>query len=205
MVAITLPVAAMMSACGSGDDGQAPEIPDAPPINEAEPRGEPKVDEPVTTAPMILSSEAFVNGEAIPVRFTADGEDISPPLFWDHLPEGTQEVALICETTDAAEGEPAVHWLIWGMEPRVKAFTEQVPRIPRFGRENHIRQGKNDFGIVGWNGPKPPAGKTYNYEFTVYALSESPMVKVNSTKDVLEAAMQGKILGKASLVGSYSR
>ena len=48
-----------------------------------------------------LQSPAFIEGEEIPIRYSAEGKNVSPPLSWSTPPRGTQSLALIVEDPDA--------------------------------------------------------------------------------------------------------
>ena len=97
--------------------------------------------------PFGLKSPAFRPGGAIPKRFTCDGADVSPPLRWPKPPARARGLALL--VVDVSTPGPFVHWLAWGMAPRSRGLAAGA-RPPR--------QGRNDFGRVGWDGPCPPAG-----------------------------------------------
>ena len=64
--------------------------------------------------PLAIFSSAFDAGEEIPTRYTCDGDDISPPLAWAGLPEGTKSLALIVDDPDAPDPEnPRMTWVHW--------------------------------------------------------------------------------------------
>ena len=48
-----------------------------------------------------LTSDAFTDGESIPARFTCDGDDVSPALKWQGVPDEAQSLALIMDDPDA--------------------------------------------------------------------------------------------------------
>ena len=74
-----------------------------------------------------LTSSAFASNEKIPLRYSGDGEDVSPPLAWRDLPAGTAELALICDDPDAPTPHPWVHWVIWGLKPQAGELPEHLP------------------------------------------------------------------------------
>src|SRR5256886_14406888 len=51
-----------------------------------------------------LSSTAFQNGTAIPVKHTCDGADVSPPLAWSGGPPGAAALAPIADDPHAPRG-----------------------------------------------------------------------------------------------------
>src|SRR5262245_20062517 len=102
-----------------------------------------------------LKSSAFPQGGDIPKQHTCDGPDVSPPLQWTSAPDGTKAFALVCEDPDAPSGL-WVHWVLWGIAPTASALPEGVNRAPTL--PDGSRQGRNDFGKVGHNGPCPPRG-----------------------------------------------
>jgi Raf kinase inhibitor-like YbhB/YbcL family protein len=148
-----------------------------------------------------LTSTAFGNGEVIAQQYTCDGPDISPPLKWIDPPAGTKSLALICDDPDAPVGI-WVHWVIYGLSPDTRELSEGVPKEEML--ENG-RQGKNDFGRIGYGGPCPPRGPAHRYFFTLYALNIETDLSPGMTKAQLLKAMEGHILAEAKLMGRYGR
>ncbi len=140
-------------------------------------------------------SPAFKSMASIPKKYTCEGEDIHPPLVIEDIPEGTVSLAIICDDPDAPAGT-WVHWVEWNIPPR--AYLEE-------GKHYGVL-GVNDFGRLGYGGPCPPKGHgPHRYFFKLYALSENLSLAEGSSKAQLESAMEGKILAKAELVGTYER
>lgn len=153
-----------------------------------------------------ISSAAFANDEKIPLRYSRDGEDVSPPLLWDGLPEGTAELALICDDPDAPTPEPFVHWVIYGMSPDLKGLPEGVPADPELATPARARQGENSWGKTGYGGPAPPRRHgVHHYHFTLYALSKRLNLPPGVDKARLLTAMTGAILAQITLIGAYER
>ncbi|MBN1123721.1 MAG: YbhB/YbcL family Raf kinase inhibitor-like protein [Sedimentisphaerales bacterium] len=148
-----------------------------------------------------ISSSAFREGEMMPAKYTADGQDISPPLEWSTTPEGTVSIALISDDPDAPMGT-WVHWVLYNLPPEVKSLAENVP--PKERLNNGALQGTTDFGRIGYGGPAPPSG-VHRYYFKVYALDQMLDLAPGETKQQLEKAMKGHILGQGQLMGKYSR
>src|SRR3989338_5675186 len=136
----------------------------------------------------------FSDGEKIPVKYTADEEDINPSLEISGIPEGAKTLALIVDDPDAPIGT-WVHWLVWNIPAsKTKIEENSVPGI----------QGINDFRKRDYGGPNPPSG-THRYFFKLYALDSELNLPEGSKKAELEKAIQGHILATAQLIGKYSR
>ena len=144
---------------------------------------------------MTLSSPAFENGEKIPAKYTADGEDISPPLTFGEIPKNAQSLALIMDDPDAP-GSTWVHWLVWNIPPDRNDLSE--------GEKLPFTHGTNDFGTLVYGGPSPPSG-THRYYFKLYALDIMLDLEEGATKKQLLEAMDGHELAKAVLMGKYNR
>lgn len=145
---------------------------------------------------MKLKSSAFENNTMIPQKYTCDGENISPPLQIEGVPEGTQSLVLIVDDPDAPMGD-WVHWLVWNIKADTKEIAEgQVP-------EGSF-QGTNDFGRLDYGGPCPPSG-THRYFFKLYALDTTVNLAEGARKKDLESAIEGHVLEQTSLVGLYKR
>ena len=149
-----------------------------------------------------LSSPAFPSGAEIPKANSCQGPDVSPLLTWIDHPPQTQSFALIVDDPDAPAGT-WVHWVIWNIPPATHLLPENVPRSARL--QSGALQGRNDFGKTGYNGPCPPPGKTHRYFFRLYALDANLTLQPGATRQQLDAAMQGHIIGKAEHMGTYRR
>jgi len=149
-----------------------------------------------------LKSEVFREGDFIPKKFTGEGPDVSPPLFWDQAPEGTKSFALIVDDPDAPVGT-WVHWALYNIPDAETKLPEGVLIGPEW--EKGILQGRNDFGNFGYGGPLPPKGKPHRYFFRLYALDIMLNVPPGISKRELMKAMETHILGTSELMGMYQR
>lgn len=156
----------------------------------------------MSTSRMTITSPAFKMGSAIPKKYTGDGADVSPPLSWDGVPEGTKSFALISDDPDAPVGT-WVHWVIFNIPPSEKGLPEGVPKQNTL--PNGAKQGLNDFRKIGYNGPAPPPGKPHRYYFKLYALDTLLDLPAGIKKSDLLKAMEGHILSTAEYMGTYQR
>jgi Raf kinase inhibitor-like YbhB/YbcL family protein len=153
-----------------------------------------------------LTSDAFKNDGFIPADYSGEGRNISPPLRWSGVPEGTREFVLICEDPDAPQKDPFVHWLIYNVSPNTTFLPEGVLPEKTLGAPIRADQGKNSFGNYGYGGPLPPIGHgVHHYYFKLYALNAELGLKPGATKDELLDAIDGHILDGAQLMGKYIR
>lgn len=150
---------------------------------------------------MKISSSAFTEGSMIPAKFTCDGANVSPQLEWTGAPQGTKTFAIINDDPDAPVGT-WVHWVIFNLPGNATSLPEHIPISETLS--NGAKQGKNDFGKIGYGGPCPPGG-THRYFFKLYALDTELSLKPGITKSDLLKAMQGYILAEAQLIGKYKR
>ncbi|MFW6139541.1 MAG: YbhB/YbcL family Raf kinase inhibitor-like protein [Spirochaetota bacterium] len=148
-----------------------------------------------------VTSQSFSEGGKIPVKYTCDGKDISPPLSWSGGPDNTRSYAIISDDPDAPVGT-WVHWVIYNIPADVTSLPEDVPKAEKL--ENGAVQGRNDFKKYGYGGPCPPGG-THRYFFKVYALDTMIDEGPGLTKKQLLKAMEGHILAQGELMGKYSR
>jgi hypothetical protein len=144
---------------------------------------------------LTVSSSSFADGGDIPLRHTCDGEDVSPPLSFSGVPEGTREIALLVEDPDAPSGT-FVHWVAWGIDPSADALTEG---------ESLPGAGRNGFGRSGYSGPCPPKGPAHRYVFTAFAVSHALDLPSGASADDLRKAVHGSMLAEGSLTGRYAR
>ena len=149
-----------------------------------------------------IFSSSFQNGGNIPKKFTCDGSDVSPQLSWSNPPASTKSFAVISDDPDAPVGT-WTHWVLFDLPPQTNTLPESLPKadkVPSGGS-----QGRNDFRKIGYGGPCPPAGKVHRYFFKLYALDRVLDLKPGASKSEVEQAMQGHILAKAELMGTYQR
>lgn len=153
----------------------------------------------------ILSSPEFRHENAIPERFTCEGDDISPTLHWSGAPEEAQSLALLVEDPDAPDPEAPkrifTHWIIYNLPVDSRGLDEAVRREDLPGG---AQLGKNDFGRDMWGGPCPPIGR-HRYVFKLYALDcRLDQLKMPDRRSLLEA-MRGHILAQTELMGTYKK
>jgi len=149
-----------------------------------------------------LRSPDFNAGETIPKQFTCDGGDISPALQWADPPGATQSFALIADDPDAPVGT-WVHWVMFDLPANTRSLAQNVPKKEQIA--DGSRQGRNDFGNVGYGGPCPPPGKAHRYFFKLYALDTKLNLPAGATKKDVERAQQGHVLAQGECMGRYNR
>ena len=144
-----------------------------------------------------IKSSSFQQGGEIPQKYTAKGENISPPLLWTSIPAGTQSFSIICEDIDA---NSFTHWVVFNIPGNVNQLSEGITNQGTL--ENGAKQGINDFGKIGYSGPAPPSG-THRYVFKIYALDIELNLGVGATKNEVNSAIQGHILGTSQIEGTF--
>jgi Raf kinase inhibitor-like YbhB/YbcL family protein len=149
-----------------------------------------------------LTTSAFAPGGDIPVQYTCDGDDISPELSWDGVPDGTRTFVLIVDDPDAPRGT-WVHWVVYDLPAAERALPQGVR--PRAALPSPARQGKNDFGKVGYGGPCPPHGHPHRYYFRLYAVDTELRLAAGATRAKVDDAMDGHVLAHAEIMGRYQR
>ncbi|MFM8734089.1 MAG: YbhB/YbcL family Raf kinase inhibitor-like protein [Pirellulales bacterium] len=152
-----------------------------------------------------IASPAFEHGQPMSRRYTCDGDDISPAVEWSGVPEATKSLALIVDDPDAPD--PAaprrvwVHWVLYDIPPDVMGLREGI------GGEDlppGTLEGLNDWKKVGYGGPCPPIGR-HRYFFKLYALDCMLRDLEHPTKAKLEKSMDGHVLARAELVGTFKK
>ena len=155
-------------------------------------------------AQMDLTSSAFAQGQPIPRKYTADGDDVSPPLSWSELPPAAVQLALVVDDPDAPTAEPWVHWVLYAIPGHQRSLPEGTGRKGK--RAEGLLEGKNSWDQMGWGGPSPPQGHgVHHYHFKLYALDETLELKSGLRKAELLGAMEGHTVGTGELVGTYER
>jgi len=154
---------------------------------------------------LAITSPVFSHNGEIPARHTCDGQDLSPPVNWSGVPDGTRSLALIVDDPDAPD--PAapkmtwVHWVLYNIPLGATGLPQGVKpaELPKGTRE-----ALNDWKRTGYGGPCPPIGR-HRYFHKLYALDAVLPDLGKATKQDLEKAMKGHILASAELIGTYKR
>ncbi len=154
---------------------------------------------------LILNSSVFENGADIPARYTCQGDDISPPLNWESVPEAANSLVLIVDDPDAPDPRAPkmvwVHWVLYNIPPDINHLAEHTTSATL---PSGASEGINDWQRPGYGGPCPPIGR-HRYFHKLYALDIVLEKLDKPTKSVIEAAMQGHIIAQAELIGGYQK
>lgn len=161
----------------------------------------PNITVPPAAETITLESAVFSADIVIPVEYTCDGTNISPPLTWRHIPNSAESLVLWMDDPDAPGGT-FTHWLVYDMPANRRDLPEAISAndgLPQGGT-----QGKNSFRNVGYGGPCPPKG-THRYQFKLYALNQPTDLPPNASITEVAQQMEGKIVGFGELTGLYTR
>jgi Raf kinase inhibitor-like YbhB/YbcL family protein len=151
-----------------------------------------------------LTCTAFKEGAPIPVQYTCDGADRSPPLTWSGAPDDTGAFALIADDPDAP-GRTWVHWVLYDIPASLAGLPEDVSKVETPRELGGAVQGRNDSHDLGYGGPCPPPGPAHRDFFKLYALAAPLGLKPGASKRDIEQAMSGHVLATAQLMGTYAR
>lgn len=152
-----------------------------------------------------LISPAFQENGELPREFTADGDNVSPPLSIQDVPPEAKSLALIAVDPDAPDpDDPKMtfdHWVLYNLPPDVKGLPADAKkeRLPA-----PVVVGKNSWGERDYGGPNPPIGR-HRYFFHLYALDTRLPELSNPTREAVEHEMEGHILARTSLMGTYQK
>jgi Raf kinase inhibitor-like YbhB/YbcL family protein len=151
----------------------------------------------VVATALVLTSPAFRSGGVIPARYTCDGQNVSPPLRWSHVPRRTRSFALRVDDPDAPGGT-FTHWTAWNFVAGALAL--------RAGAAGHWQlDGTNSFGRIGYDGPCPPSGSTHHYVFRLFAVDRRLPLRRGASTAQFAAALRGHVLATGRLLGLYRR
>lgn len=144
---------------------------------------------------MEITSSAFSEGEMIPPQYSRQGGDKSPPLQIEDVPDRAKSLVLVMDDPDATAGT-FNHWILFNISPRTKEIHEDSPPVM-------ATQGRNDWGEIGYGGPKPPTGE-HRYFIRLYALDTVLSLARGATRADVERAAQDHIVEEAELMGRYA-
>ncbi|MDO5897229.1 YbhB/YbcL family Raf kinase inhibitor-like protein [Agrobacterium sp. Azo12] len=150
---------------------------------------------------------AFKKDGPIPVQYVADGDNASPPIEWNTVPQGTKSFVLIVDDPDAAKPKPFTHWLAYDIPVVTTKLREGIPGTPILQDPKEMKQGANSMGSIGYTGPKPPVGDpAHHYHFQIFALDiETLDLEPGAKRDAVLTRMEGHVLGVGQIVGTFER
>ena len=155
--------------------------------------------------PLILLSPVFAQNGSMHMKYTCEGDDISPPLTWSGAPRDTKSFALIVDDPDAPDpAKPQrvyVHWVVYNIPAGTTRLDENIANTGLPGGAKH---GTNDWGKQTYGGPCPPIGR-HRYFFKLYALDTTLDGLKNPTKAQIEKAMEEHLVDYAELVATYQK
>ncbi|MGE4062908.1 MAG: YbhB/YbcL family Raf kinase inhibitor-like protein [Rhodospirillaceae bacterium] len=165
---------------------------------------------PAPAQPMVMTSSAWKDGGVIPPKHAQPGDDVSPPLAWSQVPDGTESFVLIMRDLDAITIDGTdihLYWMLWNIPKDARALAEALPET------EELPDGTRQISSSGpwYRGPAaPPPGPAHHYAFELYALNarlDVPAVGQSpaATEAAVRAAMIGKIVGKGTLIGLFKR
>lgn len=152
--------------------------------------------------PLVLAPRGFSDGGPIPIRYTCDGEDISPSLAWSGVPPGTESQVVVIDDPDAPGGTWD-HWVVFNIPADVrelKAHKLNKPQLPNGGVH-----GKNSWGDSEYGGPCPPHGTTHTYRIFLYAVDVNLDLEAGASKEDVMEAIQGHIVEESLVTGTFGR
>lgn len=155
---------------------------------------------------MQLRSTAYESDGQFPVKYSKDGENVSPPYSWDGAPEETRELVFIMENITPSTNPPFVQWLVYKIPPDVKKLPEGLQHTREPQEPEDVLQGKNSWGNVGYDGPVGTISKKVRMKSSVFALDkavETPPEETDRKK--LMDQIRGHIIDSAEVVADYMR
>lgn len=150
--------------------------------------------------PLEVGSLSFTGGEKIPVKYTCDGEDISPELHWSGAFSSTKSYAVVVSDYDAPSGT-FYHWLVYN----IPAGTDNLREGVNSGELSSMgaTQLKNGFGKIGYGGPCPPRDSLHHYHFAVYGLDRTLNLPADATVSQLLNAIEDHKTARGSTSGTF--
>lgn len=150
--------------------------------------------------PLRITTTAFQSGGTLPVNFTRDGANKSPALHWDGAPKDTKCFVLMVEDVDT-KGDPFLHWMLYDIPAERTGLDAELSRDAEI--EDGIKQGKNDFGELGFDGPAPPAGKKHQYVFRLFALSRPLGLPPGAVKEEVQGNLQPELILERAEISAF--
>ncbi len=186
--AVTIAEDADGSVDGSGDaaDAEAALTPLTVPVDESESADDSGEFSLVASWP---------DGGPIDQRHTCDGDDISPALQWQNVPDAAVELALVVRDEDA---DGFLHWVVTGIDPSLSTIIENT--APAGATE-----WPNSFGGRGWSGPCPPPGANHLYQFEILALNQPTELADTTPASEVVTDLGQRTIAATAVTGNFTR
>ena len=152
---------------------------------------------------LIISSSMFMNNGWMPDECSGYGNDISPDIRVEDIPDGTQTLAIILDDLDHPVIPEFNHWIAWNI-PCSGIIPGALGKGKVLENPIHIEQGIG-YGKNVYRGPKPPFNGIHRYRFQVYALDSMLQLDSNSKKKDLKSSMDGHVLAEGEIIGIYQK
>ncbi|WP_197428401.1 YbhB/YbcL family Raf kinase inhibitor-like protein [Halapricum sp. CBA1109] len=157
-----------------------------------------------SASPLSADLPALDDGGRLPVRFSCDGDGVSPAVTLSSVPEPTASV-MVTATVTSNIANQSLLWTLWNVPPETERIPEDLPREPTVGSLDGARQGRVRLGEVGYRAPCPPPGETYDYDFQIYALDRRLDIDGGTTNEDAVEATEGRVLASTRTTVSYAR
>jgi Raf kinase inhibitor-like YbhB/YbcL family protein len=158
-----------------------------------------------SSARLSVTSPTFMFNGALPVRYTADGPGVSPPLEWDAVPAGAGSIAILVEDADSPTPHPLVHAIIVDLSPETCTLEEGALASPKHGGVG-LETGPNSYFQRAWLPPDPPRGHgEHRYVFQVFALMPGPTFSSAPGRREFIEMVLNRTLAVGCLIGTYER
>jgi Raf kinase inhibitor-like YbhB/YbcL family protein len=180
-------------------------------VSKPQPRGDSAIaiarPETRATAQLRVSSTDIGSTTAMPRRYTAYGEDLSPALAWSGAPQVTRSYVVLMEDRDARRPKPFIHWVAYDIPGDSTALATGVPTVPRtVAPVPGTLQGRNSRGTIGYFGPRPPVGDPpHRYYFQVFALDRKLGLRPGASREEVLAGMEGHVVARGQLLVRYGQ
>jgi Raf kinase inhibitor-like YbhB/YbcL family protein len=167
---------------------------------------------------LLMTSTSFADLSRIPTKYTCAATTpppsgprnistgISPEMGWTNAPKGTVSFVLILHDPDAHVPKAptdVTHWIVFNIPAGATALGEEIP--PGAPLPDGTLQGTNITGKAGYQGPCAPPGAPHHYTFELLALDEKLDLPMGATREQIEDAVKGHVLGSAVYIGLFNR
>ncbi|MHB2023684.1 MAG: YbhB/YbcL family Raf kinase inhibitor-like protein [Mycobacteriales bacterium] len=158
-------------------------------------------------AELKVRSDLFEEGASIPksaAHTYAGGENISPDLSWEGVPEGTASIAVTCYDPDAPTTVGFVHWVLFNLDPATRSLPAGAGAKGKNPQGSVL--GYTDWGVSEYGGMAPPPGDPpHHYQFSVYALDDKLSLDSAATYAIFRFMAREHTLAMGTLTGTYQQ